>query len=133
MELSTFFAILGKRWPEHRRVTLSFSAKDVSVYNPQSMIKDVLPCLATAAQQRWKGRESGQKVGRAAAIRMIAADNLVLMSFYSVGAMLNNVTSAYEPLFFNASNGRCVCKASSLSHATLQREGCIRMFTPIHS
>ena len=73
----------------------------------------MLPCQATAANQHWKGRGSGKKVGRAAANRMIAlqADSLVPMSGYSAVAMLNNVTREYELLFSNASSGRCVCNA----------------------
>ena len=78
-----------------------------------AIIDDLLLCLATSTEQRWKGKESGKKVGRAAANRMIAlqADSLVPMSGYSAVAMLNNVTREYELLFSNASSGRCVCNA----------------------
>ena len=97
-----------------------------------TIIDDLLPCLATAAK-RWKGRESGKKVGRGAANRTMTlqADRLVPMSCYSAVAMLNNVTHEYEPLFSNASSGRCVCNAPSLSHAILQCE-CIRISSPSH-
>ena len=89
-----------------------------------TVIDDLLPCLATSAEQRWKDKESGKKVGRAAANRTMAlqADSLVPMSCYSAVAILSNVTREYEPLFSNASSERCVCNALSLSHAILQCE-----------
>ena len=99
-----------------------------------TVIDDLLPCLATSAEQRWKSKGSGKKVGRTAAKRTMAlqADSLVPMSGYSAVAMLNTVTREYELLFSNASSGRRVCNAPLLSHARLQCEECIRMLSPIH-
>ena len=99
-----------------------------------SVIDDLLPCLATSAEQGWKSRGSGKKVGRAAANRTMAlqADSLVPMSCYSAVAILSNMTREYEPLFSNASSDRCVCNAPLLSHAILQREECIRILSLIY-
>ena len=71
-----------------------------SIPNPcLTIIDDLLLCLATSAEQRWKGKESGKKIGRAATNRTMAllADSLVPMSCYSALAMLTDVTREYEP------------------------------------